>query len=57
MILVGLTALALAWIQHRQQIKALKAEFGNMPYSIAGIMAGFIAGLGLIALIGVTLRV
>ena len=57
MILVGLTALALAWIQHRQQIKALKADFGTMPYSIAGIMAGFIAGLGLIALIGVTLRV
>ena len=27
MILVGLTALALAWIQHRQQIKALKADF------------------------------
>jgi hypothetical protein len=52
MILVGLTALALAWIQHRQQIKALKADFGTMPYSIAGIMAGFIAGLGLIALIG-----
>ena len=57
MILVGLTALALAWIQHRQQIKALKADFGTMPYLIAGIMAGFIAGLGLIALIGVTLRV
>ena len=56
MILVGLTALALAWIQHRQEIKALKADFGTMPYSIAGIMAGFIAGLGLIALIGVTLR-
>jgi inner membrane protein YidH len=56
MILVGLTALALAWIQHRQEIKALKTEFGTMPYSIAGIMAGFIAGLGLIALIGVTLR-
>ena len=57
MILVGLTALALAWLQHRQQIKALKADFGTMPYSIAGITAGFIAGLGLIALIGVTLSV
>ena len=56
MILVGLTALVLAWIQHRQEIRALKTDFGPMPYSIAGIMAGFIAGLGLIALIGVTLR-
>src|SRR5271167_2296696 len=35
MILVGLTILTLAWIQHRQQMKALKAEFGAMPYSLA----------------------
>ena len=56
MILVGLTALTLAWIQHRQEMKALKADFGAMPYSIAGIIAGFIAGLGLIALIGVIFR-
>jgi len=34
----------------------LKADFGAMPYSIAGIIAGFIAGLGLIALIGVIFR-
>jgi putative membrane protein len=56
LILVGLTALALAWIQHRQGMNALKAEFGPMPYSIAGIIAGLIAGLGVVALIGVTLR-
>jgi len=56
MILTGLTALALAWIQHRHGMKALRTEFGPMPYSIAGIMAGFIAALGLIALLGVTLR-
>src|SRR6478736_5147111 len=46
MILLGLTALALAWFQHRQEVKALQAEAGAMPYSIAGIMAGLIAGLG-----------
>lgn len=57
MILVGLTALALAWIQHHNEMKALRASFGAMPYSIAAIIAGFIAGLGVIALIGVTLRV
>jgi len=56
MIVVGLTALALAWIQHRKEMKALRADFGAMPYSIAGIIAGFIAGLGVIALVGVTLR-
>lgn len=56
MIVTGLTALALAWIQHRQQMRALRTEFGTMPYSIASIIAGFIAGLGAIALLGVTLR-
>ena len=56
MIVTGLTALALAWIQHRQQMRALRADFGTMPYSIAGIIAGFVAGLGVVALLGVTLR-
>jgi putative membrane protein len=46
MIVVGLTGLALASIQYRQLIKALEAEAGPMPYSIAGVMAGFIAFLG-----------
>jgi putative membrane protein len=56
MILIGLIALALAWIQHRRSMKALQAEFGAMPFSIAGVIAALIAGLGAIALIGVTLR-
>jgi putative membrane protein len=56
MILIGLIALALAWIQHRRSMKALQEEFGAMPFSIAGVIAALIAGLGAIALIGVTLR-
>jgi putative membrane protein len=56
MILVGLTGLTLAWIQHRQEMKALRAEAGPVPYSIAGIMAGFIVGLSTIALILVAFR-
>jgi inner membrane protein YidH len=56
MILIGLTGLALAWVQHRQQMKALRAEVGTMPYSISGIMAGLIAALGVIALVVVILR-
>ena len=56
MILLGLTGLTLAWIQHHQEMKALRAEAGPMPYSIAGIMAGFIAGLGAVALIIVAFR-
>ena len=56
MILLGLTGLTLAWIQHRQEMKALRAEVGPMAYSIAGTMAGFIASLGAIALIAVALK-
>ena len=56
MILVGLAALVLAWIQHRQELKALRADFGPMRYSIAAIVAAMVSGLGLIALLGVTLR-
>ena len=57
LIVTGLTALALAWVQHRQAMRALRSEFGAMPYSIAGVMSAFIAGLGIIALVGVALRV
>jgi putative membrane protein len=56
MIVVGLTGLALAWIQNRQQMKALEKETGPMPYSIAGVMAGFIALLGVLALMAVAFR-
>ena len=56
MILVGLVALILGWIQHRQELMTLRADFGPMRYSIAAIVAGMIVGLGLIALLGVTLR-
>lgn len=57
LIVAGLTALALAWLQHRQAMHVLRAEFGAMPYSIAGVMSAFIAGVGVIALVGVALRV
>ncbi len=56
MILLGVVALALAWWQHRQEVKALEAMIGPMPYSIAGVMAGLIAGMGLIAFVVVILR-
>jgi putative membrane protein len=56
MIVVGLTGLTLAWFQHRQEMKALKAAGGIMPYSISGIMAGLIAVLGVVALVVVICR-
>ena len=57
LIVTGLMALTLAWIQHRQAMKALQTDFGPMPFSIAGVTAVFIAGLGVVALVGVALRV
>jgi putative membrane protein len=56
MILIGLTGLILAWIQHRQEMRSLQAQIGAMPYSISGIMAGLIAGLGVLALVVVVMR-
>ena len=56
MIVVGLTALILGWVQHRQELRELSSDFGHMRYSIASIVAALIAGLGVIALLAVTLR-
>jgi len=56
MIVIGLAALILAWVQHHQELTALRSEFGPMRRSIAAIVAAMIAGLGVISLIGVTTR-
>ncbi len=56
LILLGLIALILAWIQHHQEMKALREQLGPMPYSIAGVMAGLIAVLGFVALVVVLWR-
>ncbi|WP_165703216.1 hypothetical protein [Mycobacteroides abscessus] len=56
MIGIGLTALTLAWIQHRQESNALRAQDHDLPYSLAGIMAGLIAMLGVLAFVTVAWR-
>jgi putative membrane protein len=56
MIVLGLTALVLAWFQHRQEIRALREEAGAAPFSIAGLMAALISVLGVVALVIVALR-
>jgi putative membrane protein len=57
MIVIAIVVLLLAWIQHQQGIRALRAEYGPMPRSIAGIMAAVIAALGVVALLAVNLRI
>jgi putative membrane protein len=53
----GLFALLFAGIQHHESLKLMKRAYGNQPRSVAGPVAGLVAGLGILALIGVLIRV
>jgi putative membrane protein len=56
MISIGLVSLALSAWDHRRHMKALRNEFGNVPYSTATVVATLVAGMGLVALVAVILR-
>jgi putative membrane protein len=53
MISIGLVALTLATIEHRRHMQALRVEYGTVPYSLATVVAAFIAVLGLLGLVNV----
>jgi inner membrane protein YidH len=53
MISIGLL---LAGVQHHSSLKLMKAEFGDIPRSVAGPVATVVALLGVLALITVVLR-
>lgn len=48
MIAIGLITLALATVQHRRQIQRLQTQYPAAPLSLATVLAGLIAGLGLL---------
>ena len=58
MISFGIIGLLLATLQHRQSMKALRVHYRGMrvPYSIAAVLGGFIAILGVLALLAVIFR-
>jgi len=56
MISIGLLGLLLAGVQHQHSLELMKAEFGEIPRSVAGPIAGVVALLGVLALITVVLR-
>jgi putative membrane protein len=56
MISIGLVALALASLQHRRALRALRAHCASLPISLAGVTATLIALLGILALVGALLR-
>jgi len=56
MIAIGLVALALATMQHRQASKLLHERCPDLPRSLTGVMAALFALLGILALLGAILR-
>jgi putative membrane protein len=57
MIGIGLTALVLATAEHRRAMRSLRAEYGSLvPLSLATVMAGLIALLGVFGLLTVAFR-
>jgi putative membrane protein len=56
MIGIGLTALVLATVEHRQSMSALRTEYGTVPYSLATVVASLIAILGVAGLMSVLLH-
>jgi putative membrane protein len=56
MILVGLVALALATWQHRRDMKTLRSQYPEVPYSLATALAILVAGLGFLGLLAVIFR-
>jgi putative membrane protein len=58
MISIGIFSLVLATFQHRQNMKILRVHYRGMhiPLSLAALVGGFIALLGVVALIAVILR-
>jgi putative membrane protein len=52
----GLISLLLATLQHRRNLKRLKANWPEMPFSIAFVLAALISGLGVLSLLAAFLR-
>jgi len=56
LIVIGVVSLVMATIQHRRQVKMLKTEYEKIPVSTAGIVAGLISVMGLLAILAVIFR-
>lgn len=56
MIGIGLTALALATIQHRQDMRKMRAQYPRVPYSLVTVLAGLVTLLGIVAFVAVVFR-
>ena len=56
MISVGVVALLFATVQHRRDMKVLRAHYPEVPYSLVTVLAGLMSLLGILALLAVIFR-
>lgn len=56
MICIGLLSLLVATLEYRRDVNEIRKGYPNMPRSMVGVTAGLVAGLGILALIVMTLR-
>jgi putative membrane protein len=56
LILIGLLSLLLGTMEHRRDLRAMRAQYAGMPRSMSVVVAVLIAALGLIALVAVVFR-
>ena len=57
LIAIGIGSLVISFIEHRQSTHLFRDRYGDiMPKSIAGLVAGIVGGLGVLAMVLVVLR-
>ena len=56
LVIIGLVSLALATSEYHRNMLILRAQYPRNPRSLAGIVAGLISALGILALILMTFR-
>ena len=56
MISVGVVALFFATLQHRRDMKALRAVYPEVPYSLVTVLAAFMSLIGVVTLLAVIFR-
>jgi putative membrane protein len=55
LIIIGLISLLLATIQNRRDMRVMRAHYEHVPYSMATIVAGLVAILGVVTFVAVIL--
>lgn len=56
LIAIGLISLLLATIQNRREMRIMRKHYANVPYSLATLVGGLVAILGVVTFVAVALR-